>query len=616
MSMSEDARSERSNFLECGPTKDLMDMSTPAVPSSAPLMTLLDSLGEDARIVGLAAPWPLCVKRLLAITCKDARRMMNELLHTPVLYVEREDATWDNCVFVARLPHLCELRVQGELCLPALELSRYRTLARLKVGELGVPAALFFGAAIATSDATLRLSDGKSVKNLGPMRTSIGRGTILVPTNAGRADLAALLGALSLNTSIESADVGRCVPLPPEGDDLDSRLLQQAYARAAPPKLIVASLIQNGVRLSRGDSHSKVGTLRDTRAFWTMLPPHVSSMPYGLTSTREHPGPKPWHSELWARREVVLAGCLHYDGLLLGLAPARIRADLEVCSVALEQNWMAAVYVADELVQSDAGHAIVAAAVLRGTDHGSLQTASMRALSWLHYHGWLPCHTDTAVRDALRLAAAAVDYGPHTFRASLSHHLGQASRTSFSQAQERAVECLLAPPRSYAAEGAPHGRLSDDRDVMLALMRGCGPIALHFASIGLLADAEFRRAAREALPDSSDTIPVGQVAGCCAKRHAQYKEFVYALLGTAKIDARELDPPWPPGLRVRMHGLTGADQHNDGKTGRLLVFQHRDHELNNGHARAMVALESEAHPQSSHCQHLLIKHENLERLDL
>ena len=146
--------------------------------------------------------------------------MMNELLRAPVLYVEPEDATWDNCVFVARLPHLRELRMQGELCLPGLELSRYRTLMRLKVGELGVPAALFFGAAIATSDATLRLSDGKSVKNLGPMRTSIGRGTILVPPNAGRADLAALLGALSLNTSIESADVGRCVPLPPEGDDL------------------------------------------------------------------------------------------------------------------------------------------------------------------------------------------------------------------------------------------------------------------------------------------------------------------------------------------------------------------------------------------------------------
>ena len=49
-----------------------------------------------------------------------------------------------------------------------MKLAHLRTLPRLKVGEMGWPAALFFGAAIAESDSVLRLSTGatRSLKAL------------------------------------------------------------------------------------------------------------------------------------------------------------------------------------------------------------------------------------------------------------------------------------------------------------------------------------------------------------------------------------------------------------------------------------------------------------------
>ena len=86
--------------------------------------------------------------------------------------MQESDDTWDNARFVANVlvPNVPDqaLCVAGETCVPEMKLAHLRTLPRLKVGEMGWPAALFFGAAIAESDSVLRLSTGatKSLKAL------------------------------------------------------------------------------------------------------------------------------------------------------------------------------------------------------------------------------------------------------------------------------------------------------------------------------------------------------------------------------------------------------------------------------------------------------------------
>ena len=160
----------------------------------APLVRLLI---EGKEVFFQTPHFALEAKRAFACSCFAARAMLHEHLHAEILHVQPTDATWANAVFVARLPNLQTLRVAGELHLPEMHLAHYKTLPRLRVGLLGPPAALFFGAAVARCDATLRLSDGSTCRSLKGIRE---QPLAILPQTASAADCLALLGALSLNS--------------------------------------------------------------------------------------------------------------------------------------------------------------------------------------------------------------------------------------------------------------------------------------------------------------------------------------------------------------------------------------------------------------------------------
>ena len=166
---------------------------------------------------------PFRSRRALSIVCFDTREM-HILRHAWELTVDDADANWPTIALVARLPLLRQLHVLGETYLPCLEVAKYRELRKLKVGQLGVTAALFFGAAVAKCDATLRLSNSLSLINLRPLwqqdLSSLG-----LPRETSAADFAALLGAISLNKWPRTPSLKCCfgayVPWVLKADDTD-----------------------------------------------------------------------------------------------------------------------------------------------------------------------------------------------------------------------------------------------------------------------------------------------------------------------------------------------------------------------------------------------------------
>lgn len=167
------------------------------------LTLLMEELGGDARdetlvLMGLRS------RRALACACTSLRGMLTEHFHLPVLVVCNSDATWDNAMFVASLVPavVTTLRVQGEAYLPEMRLAHYQTLPRLKIGAMGVAAALFFGAALAKCDCMLRLSDGVTVRDLKGLRERP-LGASALPATVQAADLTALLSVLCLNRRID-----------------------------------------------------------------------------------------------------------------------------------------------------------------------------------------------------------------------------------------------------------------------------------------------------------------------------------------------------------------------------------------------------------------------------
>lgn len=167
-------------------------------------ISLIDMLREKGGSDALFAfpEMRLSAKRSLACTCSECRIMVFAHLRAEVLSVTWLDATWANALFVARVlvPFVPEqiLRMQGEQSVPEMKLAHLRTLPRLKVGTMGWPAAIFFGAAIADSDATLRFSDGLTLRNLQPLRESV-TANVSLPADASESDLCAMLGVLSWN---------------------------------------------------------------------------------------------------------------------------------------------------------------------------------------------------------------------------------------------------------------------------------------------------------------------------------------------------------------------------------------------------------------------------------
>ena len=117
---------------------------------------------------------PLAARRAVACT-NHALRTRISRLSTPVLRVRKEDATFENAQFVARLPGLTTLFVEGETTLPnGLEIARLRDVARINCSCVQFETGLFLGVALAAGDHRFRLSSGVCV-NLAPLRTRVRR---------------------------------------------------------------------------------------------------------------------------------------------------------------------------------------------------------------------------------------------------------------------------------------------------------------------------------------------------------------------------------------------------------------------------------------------------------
>ena len=138
---------------------------------------------------------------------RQFRAQLYPTLRAPRLVVRAEDATLENAAFVARLPSLRRLVVEGEVGYPdGWEVAKLKGLQKVRVSTLSFEASLFVGFLLWDGEQTLRLSDDKLVA-LAPLRTRerinlCGRGT-------QPSDLAVLLGALSQNTAcVDANDTG------------------------------------------------------------------------------------------------------------------------------------------------------------------------------------------------------------------------------------------------------------------------------------------------------------------------------------------------------------------------------------------------------------------------
>ena len=152
---------------------------------------------DDLQFIDLIVPsLTLRAKRVMACCCFQLRALLSPVLRAPTLDVGPCDATWENAVFVARLPGLRTLRVDGEHFLPEVEVERVRSRPRLKIGQMGATAALFVGALIADGNLLLRLSDDNRVVDFEDLRGGRAYGKFSV------ADACALLGPLSRNQAL------------------------------------------------------------------------------------------------------------------------------------------------------------------------------------------------------------------------------------------------------------------------------------------------------------------------------------------------------------------------------------------------------------------------------
>ena len=161
---------------------------------------------EDVRGELLSA-MSLQSKRASCCCCSTLRSYVSADLHAPSLAVRIEDANLHNAAFVARLPRLGTLHVQGETFLSdGIDLNKLRSLNRIAVGQLSFEASLFVGAVLSGGEHTLRLSGGACVA-LHPLRTR--ERVNLTHHQLRDKDLAVLLGALSLNPHLKKLDLSR-----------------------------------------------------------------------------------------------------------------------------------------------------------------------------------------------------------------------------------------------------------------------------------------------------------------------------------------------------------------------------------------------------------------------
>ena len=466
----------------------------------------------------------LSSKRALACTCFDLRSILYEHLHGTTLRVMPLDATWSNALYVARLPNLETLRVEGERCprwnAALAQLSKCRGYAKLSVGTLGAPTAVFVAAIIGNSDCTIRLSDGNSTRALAAFRSK--PSVCLPPKGSTDADFLIFFGALSLN--------------PHARDAVDSMLRPTVSGRPgvlavwSPGVLAVwSALLRHEATFSREQlllwlAHPDTSSddIRDGYLIWPWLDDYdIAMAAVQISPCALQCAPETIRSE----RDIVLAAVdfdrghprwttlrdrRHCAKALEWASPA-LQGDREVAAAALRSNGYAFRYLSDDL-QCD--RSMVLAAV---SSCGEVL-------------GWAP----TYLRDDPEVVLAAVRFNGQALEFAsnrLTEDRGIAF-TAVSQLPEAYafVGPMLAVDRSFALDVVranpsalrclPSAFQTDRQVALAAVAQSAG--ALRIVSEGLRYDREF----------VLDAVRVrGGSLGSCCSEHRIDKEIVLAAVG-------------------------------------------------------------------------------------
>ena len=189
----------------CSPPLEPLTAELPAsLEYVALLVDKLARLGMDALSLALLHRMTLRAKRAVACSCRGLRTLITPHLRAATLHVLAEDATLDNAAFVARLPTLERLHVEGEsfLC-DGLDIPKLRSLPRIALKTIGAPAAMFLGCLLSGGEHTIRLSNDVACISLRPIATRVDLSLVV----ESAADLAVLLGSLSSNGELQRLKV-------------------------------------------------------------------------------------------------------------------------------------------------------------------------------------------------------------------------------------------------------------------------------------------------------------------------------------------------------------------------------------------------------------------------
>jgi len=189
----------------CSPPLEPLTAELPASSECVALLVdKLARLGMDALSLALLHRMTLRAKRAVACSCRGLRTLITPHLRAATLHVLAEDATLDNAAFVARLPTLERLHVEGEsfLC-DGLDIPKLRSLHRIALKTIGAPAAMFLGCLLSGGEHIIRLSNGVACISLQPVATRVDLSLVV----ESAADLAVLLGSLSSNGVLQRLKV-------------------------------------------------------------------------------------------------------------------------------------------------------------------------------------------------------------------------------------------------------------------------------------------------------------------------------------------------------------------------------------------------------------------------
>ena len=482
---------------------------------------LLELLTDEHFFATVVIPkLALLAMRSMGCSCKRFKDIIHAHLHASTLSISLADVSWSNARFVAGLPHLQTLRVEGH---PDLSIGHLRTLKRLTVSTLAPEPLLFFGAAIASSEAVLRLSDGSSMRNLEPLRA---QPDVPFIESVSHVDIAALLGSLACNTNL----VAYCTRVP--GNNVP--WLQQAFYDALPPSAHANQLVTTANFLAKVKFRKLMDArrrLRDKeheswiRIFQTARPlswdaesssaadgdaeVNVAEVEVGLHVAAAHLGVEhfidaPPHAYMYTssleynftreavalpagfvhrtfRRDVALMAVRRCAAAIRLVAP-ELQRDREVVLEAVRQNGAELLRVADEF-RSDEGVVLLAMSRLSAATTTTTQPP-LRPRATAH---------PRVIKAILDRVDGAL-FQSHDFVLQMMSMYGETpvatvilDRIGLALFQSREFVLQLMSMYGNALQRAP--AFLGDREVVLAAVRSNG-LALEFAALELRADRE------------------------------------------------------------------------------------------------------------------------------